>query len=235
MKVLKRITAAATALAALTGILPLTAFAEEEPVASVPESPISTVDTDYAMEVTDSFGDLLVNAVEEETDPETGYASNVVGIEIDGNLAAVEYSAMEDCTLIVGIYDENAQQLLASGSTEISAEEESAQVTIETDAMPTYFYTMAYLVDTETMRPVSSVYESSWYTQDMQELLASTVEDYDPELVLNLDEDNTNNFAVFREETVQLSAETDTNVLTQADEENETYVIENADETVTSL
>ena len=65
----------------------------------------------------------------------------------------------------------------------------------------------------------------------MQDIKNSTVEDYDPEKVLNLDEDNTTNFAVFGENTLILD---DTSAdLTEVDED--TYVFQNANDEIRSL
>ncbi|MFR8247158.1 MAG: hypothetical protein ACLU9V_04380 [Roseburia sp.] len=59
-----------------------------------------------------------------------------------------------------------------------------------------------YLIETETLRPICTVYESSMYTQEMQEFLAKTTDDFDEEKVLNLDDDDTNNFAVYGDDTL---------------------------------
>lgn len=73
------------------------------------------------------------------------------------------------------------------------------------------------------------------YTREMQELLASTVEDYDPDRVLNLDDDKTTNFAVYAEETIVIEAAGGVNTVAGIDDVNMVYVIENVDEQITSL
>lgn len=52
---------------------------------------------------------------------------------------------------------------------------------------------------------------------------------------MNLDEDKTNNFAVYSEDTKIISQAEGTNEVVSADDENNIYVIENADSSITSL
>lgn len=154
---------------------------------------------------------------------------------IDDSTAAVSFETLQDCMLVVGIYDEAGETMLASGSIEVYAGETDTYVDIETDSMPEYFYLKAFLIDTDCFRPVCNAYESPNYTQEMQEFLAKTTEDFDQEKVLNLDDDNTNNFAVFSEDTKVIPQTEDTNDVVSVDDENNVYVVENADSSITSL
>ena len=92
-----------------------------------------------------------------------------------------------------------------------------------------------YLIETETLRPICTVYESSMYTQEMQEFLAKTTDDFDEEKVLNLDDDDTNNFAVYGDDTIIIPSDTEKNIVVSADDSTNTYVIKNADTDMTSL
>ena len=60
----------------------------------------------------------------------------------------------------------------------------------------------------------------------MQDILAATVEDFNPELVLNLDNDKDTNFAVFNENTLVAKEGEASNIVTSGDG---TYTIKNAD------
>ena len=73
------------------------------------------------------------------------------------------------------------------------------------------------------------------YTRDMQELLASTVDDYDPDRVLNLDSDKTTNFAVYGEDTIVIDYVPGVNTVSAIDDESRTYVINNADDQIKAL
>lgn len=67
----------------------------------------------------------------------------------------------------------------------------------------------------------------------MQELENSTVADYNPEQVLNLDENEATNFVVYGEGTKIIDYSTDVNQVT--DNGNGRYTITNADSDFTSL
>lgn len=85
------------------------------------------------------------------------------------------------------------------------------------------------------MRPLCTAYNSPMYTQEMQEFLSKKTTDFDPEQVLNMDEDESNNFAVFSDKTVVVPQTAGKNHIAKADDEKGVYVIENADDTFKSL
>ena len=201
------------------------------------QSEISADDGDVSIEGTNSFGNLLTDSLEEKMNQqEENNGCNIFSIEmIDDSTAAVSFETLQDCMLVVGIYDEAGETMLASGSIEVYAGETDTYVDIETDSMPEYFYLKAFLIDTDCFRPVCNAYESPNYTQEMQEFLAKTTEDFDQEKVLNFDDDNTNNFAVFSEDTKVIPQTEDTNDVVSVDDENNVYVVENADSSITSL
>ncbi|MBQ8189091.1 MAG: hypothetical protein IJZ44_04860, partial [Lachnospiraceae bacterium] len=71
---------------------------------------------------TNSFGRMFAESLEEkvcEQKDNQGY--NVFSIEMTGREAYVELEAVEDCILLVAIYDEAGEQLIASGSLDIVA------------------------------------------------------------------------------------------------------------------
>ena len=99
----------------------------------------------------------------------SGY--NIFSIDIDGNVATVDFQAEGDCTLIVGIYDENDVSLCAVGTAEVGRGESEATLTVETAEMPSNYRLKGYLVDTETLAPLCAVYE----TQETQSTVTETV------------------------------------------------------------
>ena len=222
------------------------------------QSEISADESDVSIEGTNSFGNLLTDSLEEKMNQqEENNGCNIFSIEmIDDSTAAVSFETLQDCMLVVGIYDEAGETMLASGSLEVYAGETDTYVDIETDSMPEYFYLKAFLIDTDCFRPLCNAYESPNYTQEMQEFLAKTIEDFDQEKVLNLDDNNTsnlavfsedtmvipqtedtntNNFAVFSEDTMVIPQTEDANNVVYVDDENNIYVIEDADSSITSL
>ena len=184
-----------------------------------------------------SLGSLLSESIEDtQTDQEENTDENYVITDLyfDGNMATVEYSAFEDAVVLVAVYSEDGYQLLNSATAEASAERSVVNVIIEGD-MPQYFQAAAYFVDTYDLSPLCEAFETPMYTQDVQELLASDIYDYDQDRVYNLDENTETNFLVYAPEVVVIDSVTGTNVVETADYENGRYVITNADEQITSL
>lgn len=168
-----------------------------------------------------------VNASQTQQSQES-YDSRICDMTVEGTTATVEYSTTVEANLVVAIYTEDGSKLLGSGVTPVSPEETVATVEIEISAMPYYFKAGAYLLDAQTNDPVSGEFKTDRYTKTMQDILAATVDDFNPELVLNLDDDRTTNFAVFNENT--LLAESGDSQNRSTDNGDGTYTIENADE-----
>ena len=228
---MKRILSVIILLAMLMGMQPAPVQAAQTTQTESAQAELENNQTEVTG--TNSLGDLIADEVE-QVQAETSGGYNVVNLTIDGNIATVEYATLEKACLVVAIYTEDGLRLLLQATAEIVPEQTVAQVTLE-GQMPEYFIATAYLLDSYDHSPLCSSYETPLYTREMQELLASTVDDYDPERVLNLDDDNQTNFAVYQEDTVVLSYAEGVNTVTSADDENRTYVIENADEQITEL
>ena len=215
----------------------VTAFAEDT-VISTDGSAVGaeTFIDDVEVSGTNSVGDLLASEFQEKQAEQlenNGY--NIFSIEMDGNIATVDFQAQGSCTLIVGIYDDSATTMLASGTAEVQKEETLATVEIPVIAMPDYFYIKAYLVNSETLEPLCIEYTNPNYTQHMQEFFSKTTDDFDSEKVLNFDDDKTNNFAVYNDEVTIIPYEEGFNTSVTYDEETGTYTVENASENIQSL
>ena len=185
---------------------------------------------------TDSFGSMFAqefSGVAAEQAENNG--CNVFSIDMSGNQASVSFETTQDATLVVAVYDENGNQMLASGKKNVTNTETETTVTINSGTIPQYYLVRGYLIETETLRPICTVYESSMYTQEMQEFLAKTTDDFDEEKVLNLDDDDTNNFAVYGDDTIIIPSDTEKNIVVSADDSTNTYVVKKADTDMTSL
>lgn len=196
------------------------------------------VENSVTMEGTNSFGNLLANTMNESPEAQTeGQDNRVCDLVIEGTTATVEYTTTKNAKVVVAVYTEDGTKMLGSGTAEVTPEETAVVVEIQISPMPTYYSAGAYLLDAKTNDPLSPVFRTQLYTKAVQDIKNSTVEDYDPEKVLNLDEDNTTNFAVFGENTLLLSS-MDTygmdseNALSTVDGR---YIFENASEEVRGL
>lgn len=208
--------------------LPLQAFAAAD-------QENTTVQEDLSVEGTSCLGRLLADDITQaQAEAAESTGCGVLALEITDNTAAVELRTVTDAVLLVAIYTEDGRQLLASGKAEVCADVTEVSVTIEGE-MPDYFMASAYLIDAADASPLCAPYDTPMYTRAMRELLDSTVADYAEDRVLNLDEDEETNFAVFAEETVVIEEKIGVNYVTSVDDENRTYRIENADEQFTGL
>lgn len=191
---------------------------------------------DMYVKSTNSFGNLVTSELEQEADKqEENNGFNIFSVEVSGKTASVEFETLQDSTLVVAIYDESGVEMLASGRTEVKREDTTAEVTIDIETMPKYFYLKAFLVDEEVYRPLCTAYESPNYTQEMQEFFAKTTDDFADDSVLNLDNDKTNNFAIYDDSTKIIEPNGSKNQVASVDDESKKYVIENADSSITSL
>ena len=216
----KRIVSLLLVLVMMTGMIPVPAGAAE-----------TDLDTGkLSVEGNNSLGSLLSDEIEQYHAQEESGAYGVVGLTVSGNTATVEYSAMEEAKVVVAIYTEDGIQMLTSGTKTVGAGEGLATVTIA-GTMPEYFMAEAFLVDTYDYSPLCTSYSTPIYTRSMQELLASDVSDYDEELVVNLDSDESTNFLVYDEGTILTQAQEGVNTVLSVNNETLTYVIGNADDT----
>ena len=197
----------------------------------------ASVDDNMKIQSTNSVGAMIADAVgEEENRQENNNGVNVLSVEMDGKTATAEIETTRNATLIVGIYSEDGMEMYASGTTDITPDDETVQVTIAIDTMPQYFYVKAYIVDTQTLKPLCTVYNCPNYTQEMQEFFAKTVNDFEQDRVLNLDDSAANNFAIYNDDVKRIESTADSaNKLVSSNDETKVYVIENADEAITSL
>ena len=186
-----------------------------------------------------SFGKALMGAVPMEVvDVGENFGSSIDEIIINGTQAEVSfYTPMaEECTLVVGIYDESGDRQIATGSTDITVGDMRTTVSIE-GSLPEYFLVRGFLIEKDSLRPLCNSYESSDYTQVMQEFYAKSINDFGELPVLNLDEDISNNFIVFCDgvKVIQKSADTEKNKVVDQGGDSSVYRIENIDSNVTDL
>ena len=192
---------------------------------------------DASLEAQNSLGRLFKDIMSEtEVDTEqTG--CGVYSVVMDGTKATASIQALEDCTLVVGIYEEDGIRLIATGTADVTAGDTDVTVSIEADTLPAYYHVKAFLVDNVSLRPCSKVYETDDYTRKMQEFFAKTTSDFTESQVLNLDADETNNFLVFADSVTVIPKSTDAsvNVVAEADEENLVWKIKNPGEDFLAL
>lgn len=164
-------------------------------------SGIQNIQNEISVEGRNSFGNLFGKEFAEKASEQTennGY--NIFSVDMDNQTAEVYFEATENAVLAVCIYSEDGTEMLASATKDVYADETETEVVIE-ESLPQYFYLRGFLVDSQTLRPLCTAYETPNYTQEMQEFLNKTTDDFEEEKVLNLDNDTSGNFAVYSDET----------------------------------
>ena len=202
------------------------------PVGALAES--NSVDTEPSLAVsgTNSVGKLIAKEVSQETDDTSG-GNKISDLTIDGSTAAVQFTTdTNECDIVVAIYDENDEtKMLASGTVTVYAGDSEASVEL-TGEIPESFVATAYMLERESHSPMCNAYTTKMYTSEMQAFLATTVNDYDDELVFNLDDSEETNFAVFNDGTLRADESSGMSV---EDKGDGTYVVTNADADVKAL
>lgn len=235
-RILKRILCVLLTVAMLAGYIPQTKAAAAQETDAIGQSTLPVESGALSVEATNDFGELAADAIDDklqETEANEGY--NIFSVEVSGTTATVTLETLSDATVIVGIYDEAGEAMKAVGTAEVTAEDEKINVEIDSTALPQYFYVRAFLVDTINGRALCTAYESPNYTQEMQEFFQKSQEDFDEDRVLSLDDENTDNFAVFSDDTFIINQTEGTNVVEKADSDNGEYVFSNANDDITSL
>ncbi|MBQ6832552.1 MAG: leucine-rich repeat protein [Oscillospiraceae bacterium] len=223
---MKRVVCLLLVLTLLMGAFPVSAYGEET-------SQLTAQNSEITAQGTNDLGVMLSEELE-QAQQKNSTGANIQSLEIADGVATVRYSTLEQAYLVVALYSEDAQQLLFSANLTVQPEETAATISLDGE-IPEYFMATAYLLDTYDHSPLCAAYETPMYTRQMQALLASTTQDYDPDLVLNLDADETTNFAVCDEKTVVIQKTAGINTVTAADAENAVYTVENADAQFTAL
>ena len=213
-------------------IIPVSAT--EEQTQTTDSTTTSIENDDLTVTGTNSFGNLLSDKIQESSSEMTDTGSRISDIQIEGTTATVTYSALEDCTILVGIFDETTDQLLASGKSKVSKNVQTAVITIETDAMPEYYKIKAYMLNGDNS-PIATEYNSPLYTKEIQDLKKKTIHDFGDSEVLQLGEEEDTNFAVFKEGTKIIKYQEGYNIPELIDSENGKYVFSNASDEIMSL
>lgn len=212
---------------------------------TVSENTISISENSLSIKAANSLGNLLLSDLQiaARDAGEEAAASYAVGeIEVSGTTAKVMLHAAESCTAVVAIYEEGSEKPYAFGSAVVPVGENQVVVEIAADSLPAYFNAKGYLVETDTLQPLSGEYSTGMYTKAMQEFLAKTADDFGDAPVLNLDEDKKTNFLVLKdgnllikEEAGEREGDEPVNRLVSYDEENSEYTFANVNDSIKGL
>ena len=202
-----------------------------------------TVDTsDVTMEATDGFGKLLLNSINKQNDVSSD-GNRIIGVSVSDNTAAVEYVTTTDADIVVSIYtDDSAEEMVASGTIYAPAMIEntgSSTVTVDiSGTIPEYYTVKCYLLDTAEHAPLCKEYTDSSHTKVLVDIKNATVNDFESDRVINLDDNNSTNFAVVNPGVTLISSDdvpSNQNLLIENDTDNLNYTIDNATDDIKNL
>ena len=202
-----------------------------------------TVDTsDVTMEATDGFGKLLLNSINKQNDVSSD-GNRIIGVSVSDNTAAVEYVTTTDADIVVSIYtDDSAEEMVASGTIYAPALIEntgSSTVTVDiSGTIPEYYTVKCYLLDTAEHAPLCKEYTDSSHTKVLVDIKNATVNDFESDRVINLDDNNSTNFAVVNPGVTLISSDdvpSNQNLLIENDTDNLNYTIDNATDDIKDL
>lgn len=189
-RILSALIAAVMTFTALAATIPTTAE-EPAPAANSPETALSVNGANI-------FGSLAADMLNVHNTAQTendGYG--IFDIIMNGNTASVRLQIKEDCELVIAIYDEEGSAMIASASSLISAEDTA--VGLIDAVLPQYYLVRGYLLDPDTRRALCTTFETADYTKVMQDFYTLTTADFSKDRVHNFDDNETNDFAVFKE------------------------------------
>lgn len=178
-------------------------------------------------------GNVLSSALaREQARQEQDYFVSDIQVDAASSQAEVTFQTTKDAELIAAVYTEDGQELKASGYQKVSYEDTKAVLKLTGD-LPEYFLVKAFLVDAVDHTPLADPYVSQLYTQEMQKMLSSTVNDYDSDRVVNFDSDKKTNFVVYNDDVVAAEETKTDNIIEKRSDGS--YVIENASAEVKNL
>ncbi|MCC8104159.1 MAG: leucine-rich repeat protein, partial [Clostridiales bacterium] len=233
-KIRERFLALFLSLVMICSLVPMPAQAAEEDGTGLSvETETESLEVSGEDSVTSLIASTISDAADSEDEDAAGEGTcQILDLTVDGTMATVEFQTTEASDVVVAIYTEDGVQMQASGTASVGSEDTSVSITLEGD-IPDYFLATAYLLRAESHEPLSQEYSTELYTEEMQDLVEQTINDFDQDLVLNLDEDEETNFAVYSEGTTLITESDSANILT--DNGDGTYTITEADAEFTSL
>ena len=223
MKIYKRILAIILCLLLMLSIVPFGAFAVENGKQG------ASLTNDVAVTGA-GLGNILSRAASDAVDEDPDYGIDKFYIVRD-NIAYVQYHAKEDCKIVLAVYAEEPVQMLASGMKEVDASETEANIIIDIATMPDHYFLKAFMLDSNNA-PLGSSQVNIESTAMFERFDRKTVDDYSDNVVINLDEQKDDNFAVLVDGATQMDYDYVHNVLESYDEETGKYVFSNIDDTI---
>ena len=183
------------------------------------------------LESTNAVGKVLAKAASEQTAQQSG-DYGIIDVEIDGNIVNVQINNEESCTVVVAVYDDDTGRMIGSGFCDAEKDADIVDVELNVSEVPEYYLLRVFLIDSQKAA-LCEEYRYIEHTHNFIDAKSKTVDDFPDNVVLNLDESKTNNFAVVADEGIEITTDGVKNIL--ASSENDVYTFNNIDSQFDSL
>ena len=183
------------------------------------------------LESTNAVGKVLAKAASEQTAQQSG-DYGIIDVEIAGNIVNVQINNEESCTVVVAVYDDDTGRMIGSGFCDAEKDADIVDVELNVSEVPEYYLLRVFLIDSQKAA-LCEEYRYIEHTHNFIDAKSKTVDDFPDNVVLNLDESKTNNFAVVADEGIEITTDGVKNIL--ASSENDVYTFNNIDSQFDSL
>lgn len=129
--------------------------------------------------------------------------SRIVRAELDGMVASITYSTVEEAELVAAVYTEDGKELLASGRRTVSAAEDATADLRLTGTRPEYALLRVFLLGREDHAPLCASYRTSAFVCPPEEIEETEPKDFEADRVLDM---GSGGFAVVKQGVVLLRA-----------------------------
>lgn len=230
---MKNITRKIVALlaSAVTTVTTLSANYSEVFAETTQETAVSSADSDYEVKSGGLFGTFLSDEMNETVSGEqekqsADYAVYKIDFNSDTGSFVADYKAVADCTLFIGFYNDEGTVLYTSIKKEIEASPNGqAEITVDV-LLPENYLVKAFVIGAN-QEPLCKPKVYDKFTKAMQEILAKTTEDFEKDKVINLDENNENNFVVMNDGVIEITSSETVDTFVKTDD-NGRHIFENA-------
>lgn len=182
-----------------------------------------------------AVGETIVDAIDEVNQSvEENNGFGVFGLYLNDLIANVSFSAPDNATLVVAVYNEETGVMVTSGKAQVNSDMSNVEVTLADCIAPDYYIIKAFILNEDNI-PACSYYENREHTKAYKEFFEKNIYDFDEDKVINFDISDESNFAVVNDNAVVVTYSENKNIVVKDDYENGVYVIQNADSNITSL
>ena len=192
-----------------------------------------------------SLGNYISDAMQNKEQPKNmayqcvsdyDYELGFAELDIETGIITIFSSQPNDAkiSIIVKYDDENSEVAYKTEVNVLKGKDTVNTTNLDVNVLPEFFYVDLQIFDMNN-KAVGSTYTINKYTSFKQEILATDVNDFEEQYVVNLDEDEDTNFIVLNENTIKAETTASSNILVSADYDNDKYIFESIDDTIRYL